>query len=70
VLGSIVTTVAWFVEVARPEAVSVAVILDVEPLTALLAPVTNPVALTVAAAVLDESKTNAAAESTWLDASL
>jgi hypothetical protein len=65
-----VTTVELFVEVARPEAVSVAVMLDMEPLTALLAPVTNPVALTVATAVLDDSKTSAAAESVWVDPSL
>jgi hypothetical protein len=65
-----VTTVELFVEVAIPEALSVAVMLDVEPLTELLAPVTNPLALTVATAMLDDSNTSAGAESAWLDPSL
>ncbi len=70
VLGSIVTTVALFVAVVRPEAVSVAVMIDAEPLTALPGLMTNPVALTVAAAVFDDSKTSDPAESVWADPSL
>jgi len=68
--GAIVKTVELFVEVTKPEAVSLAVIVAVAPLIALAVAVTTPVALTVAAAVFDDSKTSPDAGNVLVEPSL
>jgi hypothetical protein len=68
--GAIVTRVELLVEVARPDALSLAVIIAVAPLIALAAAVTTPVIPTAAAMVLDDVKTSPDAESVLVDPSL
>jgi len=65
-----VTRVELFFEVARPDAVSLAVIIAVASLIALAAAVTTPVILTVAAVVFDDVKTSPDAGSILVDPSL
>jgi hypothetical protein len=68
--GVIVTMVELLVEVARPDAVSLAMMIAVTPLFALATAVTTPAVLTAATAVFDEVNVSPDAGSILVDPSL